>query len=270
MDNSNLSPAEVARYAPQISLEGWGREAQERVKSCRALIAGAGGLGSAAALYLLAGGVGAIRLVDHRRVSLADLGHQVLYREQDLGKAKATAAQRRLQELNSFALVEAQVKSLSPHNILRLASGCQVLLDATNNAAAGLILNQAAVKLRLPLLHARVWRLYGRLATFWPGQGPCLACSPLEAVGEGSSFFLSPLPGIIGALLALESLRLLGGLAPALLGRILLFDGNDFQFKIALLRANPECPSCQVLGRLKPGVKESEILTPTSSGGGVP
>ena len=171
------------------------------MKSCRALIAGAGGLGSAAALYLLAGGLGAIRLVDPSRVSLADLSHQVLYREQDLGKAKATMAQRRLQELNSFALVEAQVKALSPHNILRLASGCQVLLDATNNATAGLILNQTAVKLHLPLVHARVWGLHGRLTTFWPGPGPCLACSPLEAVGGGPSSFLSPLPGILGALL---------------------------------------------------------------------
>lgn len=267
---SNLSPAEIARYGPQISLEGWGREAQERVKSCRTLIAGAGGLGSAAALYLLAGGLGAIRLVDPSRVSLADLSHQVLYREQDLGKAKATTAQRRLQELNSFALVEAQVKALSPHNILRLASGCQVLLDATNNAAAGLILNQTAVKLHLPLVHARVWGLHGRLTTFWPGQGPCLACSPLEAVGEGPSSFLSPMPGILGALLALEALRLLGGLAPALLGRLLLFDGNDFQFKEELVRFNPECPSCQVLGRLKPEVKESEIIAPTGSSDGLP
>jgi molybdopterin/thiamine biosynthesis adenylyltransferase len=270
MDISNLSPAEVARYAPQISLEGWGREAQERVKSCRALIAGAGGLGTAAALYLLAGGLGAIRLADHRRVSLADLSHQVLYREQDLGKAKATAAQRRLQEVNSFALVEAQVKALSPHNLLRLASGCQVLLDATNDTAAGLILNQAAIKLRLPLVQARVWRLQGRLATFWPGQGPCLACSSLEAVGEGPDAFLSPLPGILGALLALESLRLLGGLAPALLGRILLFDGNDFQFKEELVRCNPQCPSCQVLGRLKPEKESKEISASSSFGGGVP
>ena len=267
---SNLSPAEVARYAAQISLEGWGREAQERVKSCRVLIAGAGGLGSAAALYLLSAGVGAIRLVDHRRVGLADLSHQVLYREQDLGKAKATAVQRRLQELNSFALVEAQVKTLSPHNALRLASGCQVLLDATNDTAAGLILNQAAVKLRLPLVHARIWRLHGRLTTFWPGQGPCFACSSLDAVGEEPSAILSPLPGILGALLALESLRLLGGLAPALLGRLLLFDGNDFQFKEELLRFNPECPSCQVLGRLKPEAKGSETWAPTNSGSGVP
>ncbi len=89
-----------------MNLEGWGREAQERVKASRVLIAGAGGLGAATALHLLAAGVGTIRLVDNSRVSLTDLSHQVLYREQDLGKAKATVAERRLKELNSFTVVE--------------------------------------------------------------------------------------------------------------------------------------------------------------------
>ena len=174
---SNLSPAEITRYARQMNLEGWGREAQERVKASRVLIAGAGGLGAATALYLLAAGVGTIRLVDNSRVSLTDLSHQVLYREQDLGKAKATVAERRLKELNSFTVVESLVKVVSPHNVSCLTSGCQVLIDATNNAAAGPLLNQAAAKLQIPLVHAAVWDLDGRVTTSWPGRGPCLACS---------------------------------------------------------------------------------------------
>ena len=228
-----------------MNLEGWGLEAQVRVKASRVLIAGAGGLGSVAALYLLAAGVGTIRLVDNSRVSLTDLSQQVLYREQDLGKAKATVAERRLKELNSFTLVESMVKTVSPHNVSCLTSGCQVLLDTTNNAATSALLNQAAAKLRLPLVHAAVWDLDGRVTTAWPGRGPCLACSGQQTSHPGRPALLSPLPGILGALLALETLRLLGGLGPALLGRVLCFHGTSLQFTEKILKLNPKCPNCQ-------------------------
>ena len=256
METSNLSPAEVTRYNRQITLKGWGREAQERLKSSRVLIAGAGGLGCAAALYLMAGGVGAIRLADQARVNLADLGHQVLYREQDLGKPKATAAGRWLKELNSFVLVESLVKALSPHNVMRLAYGCQTLIDATNDAAAGLVLNQAAVKLRLPLVHACLWDMEGQVTTFWPGHGPCLACSFPPATRAGSLSLLSPLAGILGALQALEALRLLGGLGAALVGRILGVDGNSCRFTEGILKPNPVCPSCQAPGQMSQEAKD--------------
>jgi molybdopterin/thiamine biosynthesis adenylyltransferase len=124
---SYLSPAEVTRYVRQITLDGWGRNAQERLKSSQVLIAGAGGLASATALYLMAGGLGAMRLVDDSRVSLADLNHQVLFRERDLGKPKAAIAERRLKEINPFVTVESYGKVLSQHNILSLAGNCNVL-----------------------------------------------------------------------------------------------------------------------------------------------
>jgi len=255
MLTSNLSPAEITRYARHLTLNGWGREAQERVKSSRALIVGAGGLGSTAALHLLAAGVGALRLVDNSRVGLGDLGHQVLFREQDLGRAKATVAERRLKDLNSFALVESVVKVLSSHNVSRFTSGCQVLLDATNNSAAGLILNQAAAKLHLPLVHAWVWDMDGRLTTYWPGHGPCLTCSSQETSIPGRPPLLSPLPGILGALQALEALRILGGLGPALLGRLLYFHGASFHFIERPLRADPHCPTCQADCRSSQGAE---------------
>jgi adenylyltransferase/sulfurtransferase len=169
----------------------------------------------------------------------------VLYREQDLGKAKAAAAERRLKELNSFSVVESLVKVVSPHNVSCLTSGCQVLIDTTNNAAAGLLLNQAGVKLQIPLVHAAAWDLDGRVTTSWPGRGPCLACSCQGASHSGRPSLLSPLSGILGALLALEALRILGGVGPALLGRVLYFHGNSLQFTEKLLKPNPKCPNCQ-------------------------
>lgn len=241
-----------------MNLEGWGREAQQRVKASRVLIAGAGGLGAATALYLLAAGVGTIRLVDNSRVSLIDLSHQVLYREQDLGKAKAVVAERRLRELNSFTVVESLVKVVSPHNVSCLTSGCQVLIDATNSAAAGPLLNQAAAKLQIPLVHAAVWDLDSRVTTAWPGRSPCLACSCQGTPHSGRPALLSPLPGIMGALVALEALRILGGLGPALLGRLLCFHGTSLRFTEKLLKPNPKCPNCQgALPKKIPEIKKS-------------
>jgi molybdopterin/thiamine biosynthesis adenylyltransferase len=234
----------VARYAGQMSLEGWGRGAQERLKASQVLIAGAGGLASAAALYLLAGGIGAIRLVDESRVSLADLNHQVLFRERDLGKAKATVAAQRLREINSFVQVESQAKDLSEHNVFRLVTDCNVLIDASNNAGTGSVLNLVAAKEQIPLVHAWVWGTAGRLATFWPRRGPCLACAAFESPSIIRPALLGPLPGIIGTLLALEVLYILGGTGPALLGRVMTFKGNQFKFSEKNIRSNPQCPVC--------------------------
>jgi molybdopterin/thiamine biosynthesis adenylyltransferase len=241
---SSLSPAEVTRYARQITLEGWGREAQERLKSSQVLIAGAGGLASATAIYLMAGGLGAIRLVDHSRVTLADLNHQVLFRERDLGKAKATMAERRLKDLNPFVTVESHDKNLSEHNVFRLAAGCDLLIDASNTIGTGALLNLAVVKHQVPLVHAWVWGISGLLTTYWPGRGPCLACAALEASSSSRPALLGPLPGIMGALQALEALRILGGLGPALLGRVFIFKGFPFKVTEKTLRSNSHCPIC--------------------------
>jgi molybdopterin/thiamine biosynthesis adenylyltransferase len=227
-----------------MALAGWGRDAQERLKSSQVFIAGAGGLASATALYLLAGGIGAIRLVDESRVSLADLNHQVLFRERDLGKAKATVAAHRLKEINSFVVVESHVKALSEHNVFRLAVGCNILIDASNNPGTGSLLNMVAAREQIPLVHAWVREMTGHLTTFWPGRGPCLACTFLEIPSTIRPALLGPLPGIIGTLQALEVLRILGGMGPALLGRILTFNGIQCKFIEKTIRSNPQCVVC--------------------------
>ncbi len=240
----DLSPAEVTRYARQITLEGWGRQAQERLKSSRVLVAGLGGLGSAAALHLLAAGVGALRLVDGSRVALADLSHQSLFREKDLGKAKATVAQRRLQEINPFVRVEVQAKHLSATTVSRLTSGHPLLIDATNHAPTRFILNRAAAKFRIPLIYTWVWEMNGCLSTSWPGLGPCLACAFPDVPQVGEPSLLGPLPGILGSLVALEALRILGGLGPALLGRLLTFKGGSFQVTEKIIHPDSRCRVC--------------------------
>jgi len=246
MDQTNLSPAELSRYTRQIVLAGWGREAQERLKSSRVFIAGAGGVASAAAHYLIAAGLGGIRLADKSRVSLADLNHP-FYRDQDLDKPRAVVAESRLKEVNPFAVVESRVKPISGHNITRLTAGCQLLIDTTNQPN-GHLLNLAAARLRIPLLHARVWEMNGHLTTFWPGQGPCLACDSIcfqeEERWNRKVGLMGPLPGILGSLLALEAMQILGGFRPSLLGRLLTFQGSQFRLSEKEIKANPQCSIC--------------------------
>ncbi|MGQ9688592.1 MAG: HesA/MoeB/ThiF family protein [Desulfobaccales bacterium] len=244
---NNLSPAEVTRYSLQIAMDGWGREAQERVKSSKVLIAGAGGLSSAVALYLLTTGVGALRVVDHTRITLADLNANILFREQDLGKNKATISERRLRELNPFVTVEGQTKTITENNVFRIAAGCHLIIETRRSKEGGYLLNQAAVRYKIPLLYTWLEDMNGVLATFWPGQGPCLACAFPDGLPSSSPALMGPLTGVLGALQALEALRILGGLVPALLGRRLTFRGRLFTFKEESLSVNPRCPVCSHL-----------------------
>jgi len=153
-------------------------------------------------------------------------------------------AERRLKEINPFVTVESHVKALSEHNVFRLAASCDVLIDASNNAEAGSLLNLVAVRQQIPLVHAWVWEMTGLLTTCWPGRGPCLACASLETPSISRPALIGPLPGIMGALQALAVLRILGGLGPALLGRVLIFKGEQFNFTERIIRVNPHCPVC--------------------------
>ncbi len=240
----NLSPAESARYSRQIAMEYWGLEAQEKLKASRVFIAGAGSLASSLAVYLITAGVGRIRLVDKTRISLESLNCQIFYREKDLGKSKATIAGKRLAEVNPFVEVDALEKNITDHNALKLTEGFDLLVDTINNYPAQMLINRASVAHQVPLVHAAVGGVKGRISTFWPGRGPCLACAFPDQPPPLPPGLLSPLTGIIGSLMSLEVLMILGEMGPALVGRMLTFDGNAFHMSERSISANPSCPSC--------------------------
>lgn len=253
MHSNNLSPAEITRYSLQIAMEGWGREAQERVKASKVLLAGAGSLSSAVALYLLTTGVGSLRVVDPGRVTLADLNANVLFREQDLGKNRAAVCERRLRELNPFVTVEGQAKSITENNVFRIAAGCHLIIETRREAKDSFLLNRAAIRYRIPLLYTCLEGMNGMLTTFWPGQGPCLACAFPEGPPVSAPVLLGPLTGVLGALQALEALRILAGQPPALLGRRLIFRGRLFSFTEEIIPVNPHCPACVPLYQAQAG-----------------
>jgi molybdopterin/thiamine biosynthesis adenylyltransferase len=242
-----LNPAESARYAPQLEMLQWGHKAQEKLKLARIFIAGAGGLATALATYLVAAGVGRLRIVDSNKIALQNLHCQLFYREKDLGKAKAVIAEKRLREVNSFVDIEGMEKNITEQNVLKLTEGFDLLINGLNNPLAQRILNWAAVQYQLPLIHATIGGMSGSLTTFWPGRGPCLECvltnlPPTEAPGV-----LAPLTGIFGSLQAHEALMIAGGLGPALLGRLIEFDGRLFHFVEKRLSVNPACLICRHL-----------------------
>jgi adenylyltransferase/sulfurtransferase len=239
-----LSPAELTRYEKQLHLAEWGLAAQEKLKSSRVFIAGAGGFLSAAAFNLVIAGVGHVRVVDSQRVSLQDLGDHMLYRERDLDKPKVPVLRQRLQEANPFSEIECLERKISEHNVLRLIRETDLLLADLHEAQTATVLNRAAIKAEVPLLLAWMQGMKGFITTLKPGQGLCLECTDLKKRLNSSPAWLVPMSNVVGALMALEALRILGGLGPALLNHLFGYDGDLCHCLEERVKKQRECLVC--------------------------
>jgi len=245
LQGGKLTGSELERYDRQLRITGFGTKAQLRLKGSTALVVGAGGLGSAACLYLAAGGVGRLKIVDFEKVELSNLNRQVLYTTRDIGKPKVEAASRRLLELNPEIAVEPIQEEVSEENLPGLLEGVDVVLDCLDNFRSRFLLNRACIKRFKPLIHGAVYGMEGRLMTIIPGDGPCLRCLiPSNPKEREMVPVLGSLPGIVGALEALEAIKLLTGLGELAVGRLLIIDGRDLSFYSIEVKRNPECPIC--------------------------
>lgn len=240
----NLSPAELARYEKQLAAPYWGLSAQEKIKNARIFIAGGSGPVIAAAGNLVAAGVGHLRIVEPDRVSLQDLSDQLMYRERDLKKPKVQVLQQRLQEANPFSDIEGLERNITKNNICKITQGSDLLLGDLNNLPFALALNWAALKSQTPLILVWIRENRGYLTTLLPGRGMCLECTRLSEPPDVSRGYLAPLSGIVGGLLALEVLRLLGGLGPALFERVFGYDGESSRCLEESLGRKSACPVC--------------------------
>lgn len=251
MAQTELNDAQLMRYARHILLDEFGIEAQERISSARILIVGAGGLGSPAAFYLAAAGVGQITLVDNDEVDLSNLQRQILHDSQRVGVNKALSGQQSLQALNPLIQIVPITERLSDTDLLKLVPDHDLVLDCTDNFATRHAINRAAVAHGVPVVSGAGIRFSGQISVYDLRQpeAPCYHCLFPEAddVQElrcATTGVLGPLVGIVGSIQAAEALKVLGGFGEPLVGRLLSVDALTMQWHTVRFRKDPQCLVC--------------------------
>jgi adenylyltransferase/sulfurtransferase len=244
-----LTPAELRRYARHFSLPEIGEPGQRRLRDARVLLVGAGGLGSPAALYLAAAGVGVLGLVDDDRVDETNLQRQILYGTSALGRPKGEAAAERLHDLNPHVHVERFATRLTSANALDILRDFALVVDGSDNFPTRYLVSDACVLLGKRDVYGAIFRFEGQVSVFG-ARGPCYRClfrdpPPPELVPScEQAGVLGVVPGVIGSLQALEAVKLITGVGEPLAGRLLMFDGLPMRFRELRLRKDPECPAC--------------------------
>jgi molybdopterin/thiamine biosynthesis adenylyltransferase len=242
----SFSDAETERYARHLVLREIGGQGQQRLKAARVLIVGAGGLGSPAALYLAAAGVGTLGLIDPDEASLSNLQRQVLYMTSDIGRAKVYAAADRLHALNRNVEVEPLDEPLTAHNARSIISRYDVILDGTDDFATRFCVNEACVHEHKPLVSGAIGRWTGQVGVF-TGK-PCYRCLvpdiPPDADTCAAVGVVGALAGVIGSMMALEAVKLITHAGEPLVGRMLIYDGLAAETRTVKIGADTACPVC--------------------------
>jgi molybdopterin/thiamine biosynthesis adenylyltransferase/rhodanese-related sulfurtransferase len=245
-----LTAEQKQRYSRHLLIPEVGAAGQARLLGSKALLIGAGGLGSPASLYLAAAGVGTIGIVDFDIVDVSNLQRQIVHTTDRVGERKVESARKSINALNPEIKVVAHEEMLVAENVERIIAGYDVILDGTDTFETRYILNDAAVAAGIPVVHASVFRFEGQLTTFVPFEGPCYRClyptppPPELAPGCSVAGVLGVVPGILGMLQANEALKVLLGIGNTLAGRLLLFDALETEFTELKLRRDPNCPVC--------------------------
>jgi len=251
MDRSRptLTDDDRRRFARHRVLREVGECGQARLRAASVALVGAGGLGSPAALYLTASGVGRIGLIDFDRVALANLQRQVLFVTADVDRAKTDAAAERLHALDPAVRIDRHERRLAQDNAVELLGPYDVVIDGSDNFAARYAVNDACLALGRPFVHGSVYRFEGRVGVFG-GEGPCYRCmyphppGPGEAPDCSEAGVLGVVPGVIGTLQATEAIKLLLDIGEPLLGRLLVFDALAGEFREIRVPRDPRCPAC--------------------------
>lgn len=261
-----FSRDELQRYARQIAMPEFGAAGQEKLRAARVLLIGAGGLGSPAAMYLAAAGVGTVGIVDADEVELSNLHRQLLHGTDDVGRAKVDSAAATLRELNPQVRVETIGERFTAANALELARGWDVVVDGSDNFPTRYASNDACVALGIPNVYGSVWRFEGQVSVFAPHLGgPCYRCVNPRAPEPGTvpscakAGVLGVMPGLVGTLQALEAIKVITGIGEPLVGRLLHIDGAAMKFREFTLRRDPDCARCAEGRRHLPVEAEGEF-----------
>jgi molybdopterin/thiamine biosynthesis adenylyltransferase/rhodanese-related sulfurtransferase len=245
-----LTEPQVERYSRHLLIPEIGMNGQRKLLESKVLLVGAGGLGSPAALYLAAAGVGTLGIVDSDVVDATNLQRQILHDTARLGMPKVDSATQTLTRLNPDVRVVGHRERLTSGNIDRILPEYEVVVDGADNFPTRYLLNDASVKHRIPVVHGSIYRFEGQVTVFKPFEGPCYRClfhepPPAElAPSCAEAGVLGVLPGVIGSIQANEALKLVLGIGEPLVGRFLLFDALETTFREVKLRRDPNCPAC--------------------------
>ncbi|TMA67503.1 MAG: molybdopterin-synthase adenylyltransferase MoeB [Deltaproteobacteria bacterium] len=245
-----LSHEEILRYSRHLILPDVGVAGQRKLKSARVLLVGAGGLGSPAALYLAAAGVGTIGIVDFDVVDQTNLQRQILHGTSRVGVSKLQSAEERLRDINPNVRVETFETRLTSENALDIIRDFDAVADGTDNFPTRYLVNDACVLLGKPNVYGSIFRFEGQASVFYAKEGPCYRCLYAEPPPPGlvpscaEGGVLGVLPGIIGSIQALETIKLILGAGDSLIGRLLLFDALKLSFRELKLEKDPDCPVC--------------------------
>lgn len=249
-NSDGFTEAQIERYSRNIILPEIGGRGQKRLMESSALIVGAGGLGSPAAMYLAAAGVGRLGLADDERVDLSNLQRQILHSTKDVGRLKVASAREKLCALNPEVEVEAHSQRLTSQNALKVLSEYDVILDGSDNFPTRYLVNDACVILKKPLVSGAIFRFEGQVMTILPKRGPCYRCLFPDPPPAGTvpscqqAGILGVVAGIVGSIQAAEALKILLGKGDSLAGRILLLSGLEMSFREVSVKRSVNCPVC--------------------------
>ena len=245
-----LTNDEIKRYSRHLIMPEVGVDGQRRLKAGKVLCIGAGGLGSPAAMYLAAAGVGTIGLVDYDVVDFSNLQRQIIHGTPDVGRSKLASAKDRLHAINPHVDIPTYETALSSENALELFEPYDVILDGTDNFPTRYLTNDACVLLGKPNAYGSIFRFEGQASVFATKNGPCYRCLYPEPPPPGlvpscaEGGVLGVLPGIIGVIQATEAVKLIAGIGEPLIGRFLIYDALRMHFRELKLRKDPDCPVC--------------------------
>jgi molybdopterin/thiamine biosynthesis adenylyltransferase len=245
-----MSEVQVKRYSRHLLVPEVGEQGQFKLLDSKVLLLGAGGLGSPAAYYLAAAGVGTIGIIDDDVVEESNLQRQIIHNTKRVGQYKAESARETIEALNPDVKVITYIERLDETNVARIIADYDVIVDGTDNFPTRYLLNDAAIMANKPVVHGSVFRFEGQLTVFKPNEGPCYRClypeppPPALAPSCAEAGVLGVLPGIIGLLQATETIKVLLGIGDPLVGRLMTYDALAGEFSELRLFRDPNCPAC--------------------------
>jgi molybdopterin/thiamine biosynthesis adenylyltransferase len=239
-----FSEEELKQYHRQMLIDGWGEEAQAKLKNSTVFIAGAGGLGSPVAIYLAVAGIGNIRICDFDNLDLTNLNRQILHDHTRIGINKAISGKSTIENMNPHVKVMALPEKIGPENIDNLVGYSDIIVDCMDNFPSRYLLNESAIRKNIPLVYGSIRGMEGMLSFMQSPETPCLRCLFPEAPPEEVFPVVGATPGVIGTLQALETIKYLTGIGTNIKGKLLIWNGGNIEFRIFKAQKDPGCPTC--------------------------